>query len=339
MIVARENILFQTHDLDIGYDQKSIYEGLNVQLSKGTLTCLLGQNGVGKSTLLKTIAGLLPRKSGDLSLNGSNIDTVGKAELARNLSIVTTEKLTAGGLSVMDVLMAGRYPHQSWVDTATNDDFVAIQRAIDQTKINYLLGKNIGELSDGQRQKVMIARALVQDGELILLDEPTAHLDLTNRVEIMRLLREIATKANKGILVSTHELNLALQFSDKLWLMNFGERLVEGSPEDLALSGDLDRIFHHQEFEYDLMTGKVIRNDNPQRNFTIEANEELTYWIQNAIERHSPRVENPIIITAKIEKNVVIWEIKEGSNSYNGVTVDGLIRQLQELRHEPTPNE
>lgn len=325
------SVILECKDLSIGYGDKSIYSNLDLQFEKGEVVCLLGQNGVGKSTLLKTLSGLIEPLTGEIKVNNQLLHDLSKSELAKVISIVTTEKLSAVGLTVLDILMAGRYPHQPWLNNPRQEDFVSIQNAVEQTNIKYLLDKKLHELSDGQRQKVMIARALVQDGQLIFLDEPTAHLDLTNRVEVLKLLKDIATKQNKSLLISTHELNLAMQFADKLWLMDFDAPIISGTPEDLAISGDLTKIFHHQDFDYDLITGKITVPGKLVNNIQIQASEELEFWIKNALDRIQFSSVEKIEIVAKHSKNTVDWQVNRADNSYKGVTIDKLIKQLNSL--------
>ncbi|MDA0195951.1 MAG: ABC transporter ATP-binding protein [Bacteroidetes bacterium] len=259
--MSEAKTILKAQNLTIGYGKKTIQSGLEISLIEGEVVCLLGQNGVGKTTLLQTLAGMILPIGGSILIRELEFGDYSRLELAKTLGIVTTEKITAAGLTVLEVLMSGRYPHQQWMSSPNDTDFEAIHKAVSLTKIKYILDSKLTELSDGQRQKVMIARALVQDGDIILLDEPTAHLDLNNRVEIIRLLRDIATDQKKALLISTHEVNLALQFADKLWLMDFGEPLVQGTPDDLLNSGKLNRIFHTKDFEYDFRTGKISLND------------------------------------------------------------------------------
>ncbi len=324
--------ILQSNNLAIGYGDKVIYSDLNISFEKGEVVCLLGQNGVGKSTLLKTLSGLIEPISGEILINNISFKSLSKSELAKVFSIVTTDKLSAVGLTVLDILMAGRYPHQPWLNSPREEDFKSIQLAVEQTNIKYLLEKKLHELSDGQRQKVMIARALVQDGQLIFLDEPTAHLDLTNRVEILKLLRDISINSNKSLVISTHELNLAMQFADKLLLMDFGSPIMTGTPEDLALSGDLSKIFHHQGFDYDLITGKVNQVENPQGTIKIEADESLKFWIKNAVDRLGYKSKDSLKIIATTSKNNCNWKVIMGSNSYKGVTIDELIKLLKSIQ-------
>jgi len=263
--MSENKSILNAQNLTIGYGKKTIQSDLNISLYAGEVVCLLGQNGVGKTTLLQTLAGLNPMIEGSIQIKNRQLEAYSGHELAKTLGIVTTEKINAAGLTVLEVLMSGRYPYQQWLSSPNEADFDAINRAVSLTKINYIIDSKLTELSDGQRQKVMIARALVQDSDIILLDEPTAHLDLNNRIEIIRLLRVISSKEKKALLISTHEVNLAIQFADRLWLMDFGKPLIQGTPNDLLNSGELKKIFHTNDFEYDFHTGKIT--------FTDEGNE------------------------------------------------------------------
>ncbi len=323
------SVIVESKNLSIGYGSKVIYSNLNLNLEKGEVICLLGQNGVGKSTLLRTLSGLIEPLAGEISIDGKLLSLFSKSELAKIISIVTTEKLSAAGLTVLDILMAGRYPHQPWLNSPNEEDFRSIQNAITQTNIEYLLDMKLHELSDGQRQKVMIARAIVQDGNLIFLDEPTIHLDLTNRVEVMKLLRDIATNHNKSLLISTHELNLAMQFADKLWLMDFSAPIISGTPEDLAISDDLSKIFHHQDFDYDLITSKVTVPGNLSNNLQIQASDELKFWITNALDRIQFAPRKKITIVADQSENFTNWQVTLDNNSYTGITINELVKLLK----------
>ncbi len=259
--MSEPKTILEAQNLTIGYGKKTIQSGLDISLNEGEVVCLLGQNGVGKTTLLQTLAGLTEPIGGSIQIRDRQFEDYSRLELAKTLGIVTTKKITAAGLTVLEVLISGRYPHQQWMSSPNDTDFESINRAVTLTKIKYILDSKLTELSDGQRQKVMIARALVQDGHIILLDEPTAHLDLNNRIEIIRLLKEISSKGKKALLISTHEINLALQFADKLWLMDFSKPMIQGTPDDLLNSGELNKIFHTDDFKYDFLTGKITFKD------------------------------------------------------------------------------
>ena len=147
-----------------------------------------------------------------------------------------TDRINHGNLTAFDLISLGRTPHTGWFGNLRDDDLNRVDRAIENTNVKHLVGKSIHQLSDGERQKVMIARALAQDTPVILLDEPTAHLDLPNRIDIIRLLRKLVRETDKAIIMSTHELDLALQAADKIWLMSMGNKTFSGAPEDLVLN-------------------------------------------------------------------------------------------------------
>ena len=330
--MVTSNMILEAVDLSIGYGEKIVSRDINLMVTKGQMVCLLGQNGVGKSTLMKTLAGLIDSLSGAITIDGKDLQSLTRFNLAKKISIVTTEKVVAPGLSVMDILMAGRYPHQGLLGNIVPEDFKQIDRAIEQTRIAYLLDKKMHELSDGQRQKVMIARALVQNGDLILLDEPTAHLDMSNRLEVMNLLKEITSEQGKTLLISTHELSLATQFSDRLWLMDFGKPIIEGTPEDLALSGELSDIYHHSAFDFDIKTGRIIASKQSLGNVTIEASSDVSFWINSAIERNRIKFGEKVIIEGEMGKNSLKWTVSTKNNSYKGVSIDELIKHLITLQ-------
>lgn len=248
--------ILKTKNLSIGYVDKIICKRLNLELHKNELVCLLGQNGVGKSTLLKTLSNLQSSLSGAIELNGKPILNYSREALSKKIGIVTTEKTGMPNMTVRELVSTGRFHATNWLGSLNNDDVELIENAISKCGINYIAEHKLSMLSDGQRQKTMIARVLAQDAEIIFLDEPTAHLDVVNRVEVMKLLADI--KKEKCILISTHELPLSMQFADKLWLMNFNDSLIVGDPEALLNSEALSNTYYHDEFSIDFQTGQVI---------------------------------------------------------------------------------
>jgi|APTNR8051073442_1049403.scaffolds.fasta_scaffold00001_268 iron complex transport system ATP-binding protein len=273
-----KNTLLSIDHLSVGYQDGAtkniLFENLTVSLNAGELVCFMGPNGIGKSTLIRTLAGLHPPIS---SLKvGFGVDP-------QKISVVLTDRITAVNMTVRELVTYGRYPYMDWNIKLSNKDIEIIDRSITLTRIHHLIGKKLYELSDGQLQMSMIARALVQDTPIILLDEPTAHLDLNNRVEIMNLLRNICRTEGKAILVATHELDLALQTADLVWLVGNDRKIRTGIPEDLVLNGSFDEIFQFKGF--DLKTGKVFHEAH--RNLAVrligEGHEFL--WTKNALER------------------------------------------------------
>lgn len=273
-------------NLTLGYSNQNkkteILKGLDFELLPSQLTCLLGPNGVGKSTLVKAMMGTIKPWEGEILLNQKNINAYSQIELAQTRAVVLTETFHAGNMTVAQLVALGRIPHTSWTGKLEYVDLEAIEKAMESTKIQYLRDARLAEISDGQRQKAMIARALAQEGTLLILDEPTAHLDLVNRFEIMHLLREIARDQDKSILVVTHDLEIALETADQFWLLNCGSPLVAGIPEDLVLSGQIDLLLTGEKFYFNLESGR-IEQKIPISNLKIEGKSSSVFWIKKAL--------------------------------------------------------
>lgn len=242
--------MLQLHHLTIGHGATPLVSSLCATLPTGCLTALLGRNGCGKSTLLRTIATLHPPLSGEVRMDNSDLATLSSHQRARRIALVLTERVSAPALTAREVVEMGRAPYASFFGTLRPSDHEAVARAIDSCHIQPLLHREIGTLSDGERQRVMIARALAQDTPLILLDEPTAFLDFPAKVETLTLLRDIAHQQQKTILLSTHDLELTLQLADHLWLLS-PEGMAVGTPQMLAADGTLSRHFDSDTLRFD----------------------------------------------------------------------------------------
>lgn len=281
-------------DLAVGYHQKGeskvVLSQLQTKLNPGHLVALLGPNGVGKSTLLRTMAGIAKPISGSVLLNETDINNLPLRERAQAVSLVLTGEIATTNLTVRELVSLGRIPYTSWSGRLSTEDQRVIEQAISWCNIGYLAQEKVGQISDGQRQKAMIARALTQDGPIMLLDEPTAHLDLPNKAEIMHLLRKLAHQRDKAILVSTHDLHLSLQFADHLWLASCENPIIEGLPEDLMVSGKLGDLFSHPAFKLDLNTGQFLTSkvnsipinlkgtDSPAKTWALHALQKYGYY-------------------------------------------------------------
>ena len=245
-MTEKRKYTISTNNLTIGYSSKkgitTIASNLNIDLEKGKLVCLLGKNGVGKSTLLRTLTKVQPALNGEVFINNKNLNSLNNLELAKSLSLVLTERLPESTLSVYELVALGRQPYTNWVDNLNEKDVKIIERAFEQTNTQHLKNHKYYELSDGQLQKVLIARALAQNTKIIILDEPTAHLDIHHTIETFTLLKQLALKFNKTIIISTHEINIALQVSDKLILMTPTEFIV-GNTEDLIENDSINKLF------------------------------------------------------------------------------------------------
>ncbi len=275
-------------NLSLGYAKgkarKEILNGLDFRLFPGQLTCLLGPNGVGKSTLIKAIMGQLKPWAGELVLDGKPIGTYAPSDLARKLSVVLTDPFLPGNMTVGQLVALGRIPHTGWTGKLGSSDLEAVEKALSATKIQYLKDERLAEISDGQRQKAMIARALAQDGKIIILDEPTAHLDLVNRFEIMHLLREIAKNQEKAILVVTHDLEIALETADQFWLLNCGTPLMSGMPEELVISGLINQLLPGDQFRFSLERGRIEKRSQAG-SWKLEGNPDMVFWVRKALEK------------------------------------------------------
>ena len=258
-------------DLSIGYTQKGnekvVAQGLNAAINSGELTCLLGCNGVGKSTLLRTLSAFQPALGGDILLNAdqtselSPLTSFTDKQLSRMIGIVLTEKPDVRNMTVEDLVGMGRSPYTGFWGTLTANDRQIVSEAINMVGIESLRGRMIHTLSDGERQKVMIAKALAQQTPIIYLDEPTAFLDYPSKVEMMQLLRRLAHQEQKTIFLSTHDVELALQLADCLWLMEQNQLSV-GTPRLLADNGALSRFVERDGivFERDSLTLRVTKS-------------------------------------------------------------------------------
>ncbi|HEY9116317.1 MAG TPA: ABC transporter ATP-binding protein, partial [Roseivirga sp.] len=276
--------------LSVGYRNrkhtKVILDHINLELKRGQLTSLLGANGSGKSTLIRTIAGVQKSLSGSIQISGKSLDGFNLKELAKSLSLVLAQTRAVGNLTVYALVSLGRFPYTSWMGNLQSADKSIIQDALESVGILELANEHIDELSDGQKQKVMIARALAQNTDIILLDEPTAHLDFPNKLEVMHLLRELAIKKSKSILISSHDLDSALSLSDQLWLIDRDRKVHAGVPEDLVLNGALEKAFVQDELNFDYEQGQFKRKLKDQAYpISVEGVPAITRWLKSALER------------------------------------------------------
>lgn len=271
--------VLSAHDLVIGYRSgrasTAIHQGLSFTLYGGELTCLLGANGCGKSTLLRTLAASQPALGGEISLMGKPMNRYTGRELSRTIGIVLTDKTQAGGLTVYELVALGRQPHTGFFGRLEEHDHRRIEAALQSVGIAHKAAAYVASLSDGERQKVFIAKALVQECPLILLDEPTAFLDVVSRIEIMNLLRRLAAEENRAILLSTHDVEQALTLADRLWLLSPTKGLQCGNTEDMVLSGRMNDLFERGNLNFDPRTGTYHPRVQGARSIRVEAIDDL----------------------------------------------------------------
>lgn len=249
------NISIQLSDVTTGYKGNPVTRQINAFLQAGELTCLLGPNGAGKSTLLKTLSAFIPPLSGEIIINGDNLRHIDSSSLARSIAVVLTRRPSTMNMTVEELVAIGRSPYTSFFGGLRGKDREVVDRSIRLVGIDYLRSRNVNTLSDGERQKTLIAKALAQQTNIIFLDEPTAFLDYPSKVEIMKLLYTIAREENKTVFMSTHDLELALQIADKIWLLDKEHGLKIGIPEDLAYQGWLGDYFQRGGLKFNYETG------------------------------------------------------------------------------------
>ena len=278
--------------LSIGYrlggrGVRRVHEGLSFSLRAGELTCLLGPNGAGKSTLLKTLGGGRTLLDGELRLCGEPFGKYSETRRSRLVGVVLTDKVYAGGLRVHQLVALGRYPYTGFFGNLGAEDRRVVDWAMEAVGIAGKAGSYVAELSDGERQKAMIAKALAQQCPVILLDEPTAFLDIISRIEVMNLLHRLAREEHKAVLLSTHDVDQALLLADSLWLMSQQNGLLCGTTEDLVLNGSLNRFFSRGDVEFDPDNGRFRHCSGVGRTVSVEAaDDRLRLWARNALMRN-----------------------------------------------------
>lgn len=330
-MTSEATLYLSTSDLTVGYARGPsvirLFKDLNLTLSAGQMICFMGPNGAGKSSLLRTLAGLQRPLHGQITHHrlaaGSNAST--------QIAVVLTDRISAVNLTVEEIVAFGRYPYLGWNIRLTETDKKKIAAAVEAVHLQPLLGKRLYELSDGQLQMVMIARALAQDTPIMLLDEPTAHLDLNNRVEIMDLLLKLSRQTGKAILLATHELDLALQTADLIWLTGKDQNILTGFPEDLVLNGSFDEIFELKGF--DLKTGRVKRQAFRKLSIRLIADGPEYLWTKNALERNGFGVspdEGELSVTVATRASRLKWLTEINKSSLEADSIESLLKLLEQ---------
>lgn len=300
--------VLQTGQLSIGYPKHAVAEGINESLFAGELVCLIGPNGAGKTTLMRTMAGMLSPLAGNVSLLGDDIRSIDSRILAQRLSVVLTDRIDVGLLTGYALVALGRHPYTDWTGNLSPQDVDIIKRAVRDVGAVDIAERHVNELSDGERQKLMIARALAQDPALMILDEPTAFLDLPRRVEIMQLLRNLARDSQRAILLSTHDLDLALRNADRIWLMPKNGNLISGAPEDLVLNDSFEATFASEGVQFDKRTGSFRPTMKKDKRIALRGQGIRFIWTQRAIERAGFIVDNSAPIEIDVTERA--WTLK-----------------------------
>lgn len=320
------SISIELKDLSTGYKvkkgEKIIARGLNATLNSGEMTCLLGPNGAGKSTLLRTLAAFQPAMGGKVEVMGQNVQTYKSKELACLVSVVLTDNSDIKNMTVEEVVAMGRSPYTDFWGKLTEKDKLVVKKCLGWVGIEELADRKMQTLSDGERQKVMIAKAAAQETPIILLDEPTAYLDYPSKIAMMLLLHRLAKALKKTIFMSTHDLEHALQVADQVWLLDQDLGLTTGAPEDLSLDGSIERYFHKDGMNFDRESCTFSIEHETARDIIVEGNPNTMEYrlCCRALTRNGMRP-----VTAA-----------ESTNAYTDVTIkvpgDGTYRMLEKGR-------
>lgn len=307
--------VLSTHNLSIGYSKKRnravVQPNLNLKLQAGELVCLIGPNGAGKSTLLRTLAGLQKPLEGKIKIDNNELEKLTHHAKAMLIALVLTDRIDIDNATVLDIVSFGRHPYSNWWGNTSDEDEQKVLESIEMVHLMHKKDVSLSELSDGERQRVMIAKALAQDTPIIMLDEPTAHLDLPNRVEIMLLLHRLAHKTNKAIILSTHELDMALQAADRIWLITNENGVESGVPEDLVFNGSFNRAFESKSYYFNADNGNFSMNYPLLRKVWVEGNKTRMYWTLRALARAGYMVVPDADFTITINESSWILNNKE----------------------------
>ena len=329
--MSRNNLL-QTKELSIGYGSHTVQKTLNLSAQDGQLICLIGTNGCGKSTLLRTLAGLQKSLQGTIWIQGNALSKLSATRRSHLLSLVLTDAIYEENMTVRDLVAMGRFPHTNWAGFLSEKDKTVISTAIEQVNLSQKENAYLSEISDGEKQRAIIAKALTQDTPLVLLDEPTAHLDLPNRIGIMLLLRKLSVNTRKTFILSTHELDLAMQMADQIWLMT-PEGVKVGMPEDLMLSQKFQQAFGNGSFHFDEKDGHFSIN-YLSGNLCVEiAGDEIPIlWTSRALNRCGIKVVPVAEICIVAKKNAFAIYLKNNPTRIIEVnSIENLLKAIGKL--------
>ncbi len=329
-----QNNILAIDSLKIGYRsgkrENVLLSPLTANARKGELIAVIGKNGIGKSTLLKTIAGLQPSLGGTISFAGKNISQYSRMELAMEVGYISTEAVKVSNMRVYDLVALGRFPHTNWIGLIDSMNHDIIMNSIEMTGMLALRNRFVAELSDGERQRAMIARIFAQDTDIMVMDEPTAFLDIGGKFEILHLMHNLSQKNNKAIIYSTHDLQMALSQSDKIWLL-LDDKLIEGAPEDLMIIGAFDHIFDSSPVQFNSEQGIFTFKNVSRGSIKLTGEGKFRHWTGKAIIRagfvlSDHNTSKEVIIPFD---NKGIWQYLSNGNKFEFESIYELINYLR----------
>ncbi|MFI3206018.1 MAG: ABC transporter ATP-binding protein [Clostridia bacterium] len=299
------NSTIKTTNLNVGYDKKTVVSNVDIDGLKGQIICLLGPNGAGKSTILRTLTGLLAPVNGCVKISGNDIAKMDKKTIAKNLAVVLTDTISPYLMKVYELIAMGRTPYTNFFGKLSEDDHKIIAQAIQDVGAENLKDRYYSELSDGEKQKVMIARALVQEPELIVLDEPTSHLDIRHKIEVLRILRKLVNEKNMTVILSLHDIDLAMKSCQKILLINKGEIVAQGCPEDIITSGRINQLYNVEGAKFNELLGAVeIEGDKNKADVLVVAGNGTGANIFRALSKAGIGINSAILHENDIDKQV-----------------------------------
>lgn len=322
------NKILDTKDLSIGY-QHEIHKNINVELYESQFICLIGPNGIGKSTFLKTVSNVIPAISGEVKLQENNLSSLNNKDLSKLISLVLTDHIDGFNLRAIDVIRMGRYPHTGFWGKLNSKDSKIIEGFVHQIEIEDLVDRQFSELSDGEKQKVMIAKALVQQAPLMLLDEPTAFLDFPTKASLLVLLRKLAKNNKMGIILSTHDIELALKTADQIWLFTEDRQLIKGVPEDLVLSGHINRVFKNKEMQFNQISGHFERLSKCEKKVNLMGDSTQIFWMEKALGRNEIGTDDSSPISIRYENEFLLTKDNQAPTTHN--SIEEVLNELNKI--------
>lgn len=331
--MSRNPIHIKLENLSVGYEQQGeapleVLKDINLDAASGEMVALIGCNGIGKSTLLRTLAGFQPWFAGDIRMGDQSLETFGPGDRARLMSFVSTENVRIPNMSVFDLVAYGRFPYTNWIGMLSEEDRFVVDEAIEKVGLRGMEQRPVMQISDGERQRAMIARALAQDTPLIFLDEPTAYLDVSNKYEIFHLLQVLSGEKKKTVVLSTHDLNIALREVDKLWVIT-GDGCYQGAPEDAVLRGWLNLLFRNEHVGFDDKEGEFFFKKEFRAKVKVEGSGLSLIWTLRALNRKGYQ----IVTHAKHDFSILVkdgqWILEKEGTSKNFSSIYRLLSFLE----------
>lgn len=321
--------ILRLENVTVGYGSQKIVSSINASISENELVAVLGKNGVGKSTLINSILGFQKILNGSILIENQSIQKLSAQEIAQEIAVVLPRLSIVPKIKVSELVAMGRLPYHKVLKKISNDELSLVDEVLEMVGIYDLKTHYANQISEGQLQLVMIARALCQDSKLVILDEPTSNLDLANQYKIFNLLNEIKSKTNKSFLMITHNVDFAIEKSDKIWWIENNE-LKENIPEQAAFEFQIMQKLSNQNLSYDSDTNRFLTKKNFRKSIGVKGNSELAFWVKNALMRNGIQVENNAENHIEITENNIIF----GNQKFENIqAIINFIQQNEKYNH------